>query len=308
MNADPAPKVRRAVAFPLIWVVPLIAIAIVGWMSIREFLNRGTEITIDFVDGSGVEEGRTVLEYKGVAAGTVAAAELKPGLSGVSVRLRLSKRASALAREGSKFWIVHPEISFSGVKGLDTLVTGVRINVLPGSGPPATRFKGLDNAPAPDVTDQGRTFVLQADKLGSLTSGAPVLYREFKVGKVEASRLSGDSTSVLIRIHLDSPYGDLVRTNTRFWNTGGFSFNISLFGGAQVKDTSLESLVTGGVAFATPDSGALAPAAPNNTQFSIVSEPDKEWLKWSPKIPIKSAEMIAEPQLKNGILKELIKP
>ena len=209
-------------------------------MCIRELRDRGTQITIDFADGSGVEAGRTVLEYKGVSAGTVEGVELRPGLVGVSVRLRLKRSAASLASEGAHFWIVHPEISFSGVKGLDTLVTGVRINVLPGKGPPTKHFTGLDKAPAPDVTDQGRTFILQSDRLGSLTSGAPVFYREFKVGSVEASRLSVDSTSVLVRIHVDAPYGDLVRTSTKFWNTGGFSFKVSLFGGAQLKDTSLE--------------------------------------------------------------------
>jgi len=308
VSTSPAPRVSRARVFPLIWVVPLIAIVIGVWMGIRELRNRGSEITIDFADGSGVEAGRTVLEYKGVSAGTVEAVDLRPGLMGVSIRLRLNRSATSLGSAGAKFWIVHPEIGFSGVKGLDTLVTGVRINVLPGKGPRAVHFTGLDKAPAPNVTDQGRTFILQSDRLGSLTSGAPVFYREFKVGKVEASRLAGDSTSVLIRIHVDAPYGDLVRTTTKFWNTGGFSFKVSLFGGAQLKDTSLESLVTGGVAFATPDVGTLAPAAPSNAQFTLASEPDKEWLKWSPKIPVKSPEMAAGSQSKDGILNELVKP
>ena len=71
MNAPPAPKVSDAPAFPLIWVVPLIALAIGGWMGFRELRNRGPEITIDFADSSGVEAGKTVLDYKGVSAGTV---------------------------------------------------------------------------------------------------------------------------------------------------------------------------------------------------------------------------------------------
>jgi paraquat-inducible protein B len=301
MNPPPAPKVSRAPAFPLIWVVPLLAIAIGGWMGFRELHNRGPEITIDFADGSGVEAGRTVLEYKGVSAGTVESVKLKPGLEGVIIRLRLNRSAAPLASTGAQFWIVHPEIGFSGVRGLETLVSGVHLNVLPGTGPPAEHFTGLDKTPAPDVTDQGRTFILQSDRLGSLTTGAPVFYREFKVGKVEASRLSDDSTMVLIRIHLEAPYVDLVRINSKFWNTGGFSFKVSLFGGAVLKDTSLESLVTGGVAFATPDDSALAPAAPNEAEFTLASEPDKDWLKWAPKIPIKSPEA-TESRPKNGIL------
>jgi paraquat-inducible protein B len=308
MSSPPAPKVSNAHALPLIWVVPLIALAIGGWMGFSELHNRGPEVTIDFADGSGVEAGKTVLDYKGVSAGTVEAVELKPGLEGVSIRLRLKKSAASLASTGAQFWIVRPEIGFSGVSGLDTLVSGVHLTVLPGRGPPAEHFTGLDKTPAPNVIDQGRTFILQSDQLGSLTTGAPVFYREFKVGEVEASRLSDDSTMVLIRIHIEAPYVDLVRTSSKFWNAGGFSFKISLFGGAQLKDTSLESLITGGVAFATPDVGALAPAAPNDTQFALASEPDKDWLKWSPKIPVKSPAPVAQPPPKRGILSEFIKP
>ncbi len=307
MSTPPAPHVSRSSAFSLIWVVPLIAIVIGGWMIFRELHSRGPEITIDFADGSGVVAGQTVLEYKGVSTGTVEAVRLSPGLGGARIRLRLDKSAASLAGAGARFWIVHPEIGFSGVRGLDTLVTGVRLNVLPGKGPPVEHFTGLDKAPAPDVTNQGRSFILQSDQLGSLTTGAPVFYREFKVGEVEASSLSDDSTAVLIRIHLGAPYVDLVRTNSKFWNAGGFSLKVSLFGGAELKDTSLESLVTGGVAFATPDDGPLAPAAPNDAQFVLASEPGKDWQKWSPKIPIKSTEADAEPRPKNGILDELMK-
>jgi paraquat-inducible protein B len=294
--------VSRARSFPLVWVVPAIALAVGGWMGFRELVDRGPMITIDFADGSGVEAGKTILEYKGVSAGTVESVELKPGLGGVSISLRLKRSAAALADAGARFWIVHPEIGFSGVRGLDTLVSGVRLNVIPGSGARLKRFTGLDKTPAPDVTDQGRSFILQSDQLGSLTSGAPVFYREFKVGAVEASRLSGDSTQVLIRVHIDAPYADLVRTSTRFWNTGGFSFKVSLFGGAELKDTSLESLVTGGVAFATPDAAPLAPPAPGDSAFPLAPEPDKEWLKWAPKIPIKSPEAALDAPPKAGFL------
>lgn len=307
MNASPSPRVSSAPAFPLIWVVPLIALVIAGWMGFRALHDRGPEITITFADGSGVEAGKTVLEYKGVTAGAVEAVELMPGLAGVSVRLRLHRNAAALANAGARFWIVHPEISFSGVRGLETLVNGVKLNVLPGNGPPAKRFVGLDQAPAPNIVDQGRTFILQSDQLGSLTTGAPVFYRQFKVGSVEASHLSDDSTAVLIRIHVEAPYVALVRTNTQFWNAGGFSFKVSLFGGAELKDTSLESLVTGGVAFATPDTGPLPPTAPNGSRFLLASEAPKDWLKWSPKIPIKSAETDVESRPKPGMLNELIK-
>ncbi|HEY4989704.1 MAG TPA: MlaD family protein [Opitutaceae bacterium] len=306
MSSAPTPKISRDRSIPLIWIVPIIAVGIGLWMGYKELHDRGPEITIEFADGSGVESGKTTLVYKGIAAGTVERVDLKPNLEGAILRLRLRHNAAALAKVGSKFWILHPEIGFSGVHGLETLVTGVQLNVMPGNGPETNHFIGLDKTPAPDVTDEGRAFMLQCDKLGSLTTGAPVFYRELKVGAVEASRLSDDSTSVLVRIHILAPYVDLVRTSTKFWNTGGFSFKVSLFG-AQLKDTSLESLVSGGVSFATPDTGPLAPAAEAGTVFGLASEPDKEWVKWSPKIPVKSPESVVEKASSSGIIPALMK-
>ena len=302
----PPPKVSRAPAFPLIWVAPILAATIGGWMLARDAINRGPEISIDFADGSGVEAGKTNLVYLGVNAGTVTSVALKPGLTGVTVRLRLFKVAKSLASEGSKFWIVHPEIGLSGIKGLETLVSGVRLNVIPGTGTATTQFTGLDKAPAPDVVDEGRSYILKSNKLGSLTTGAPVFYRELKVGDVEASRLSDDSTSVLIRIHLDAPYVSLVRTSTKFWNTGGFSFKVNLLG-AEMKDTSLESLLAGGVAFATPDTPPLAPAAEAGTEFNLAPEADKEWLGWYPKIPIKPPDTVLLPSGNSGMLPALLR-
>jgi paraquat-inducible protein B len=292
----PVPKVSRARALPLVWVVPLIAIAVGGWMVVRELKNRGPEIAIEFAHGSGVAADKTLLEHKGVAVGMVTAVELKPGLDGVTVRVRLDKTAAALARGGAQFWIVHPEIGLSGVRGLDTLLTGARLNVRPGKGPPAHRFVGLEKTPPPEISAEGKTFTLQSDRLGSLTTGAGVFYREVKVGAVETSRLGEDATGVLIRIHIEAPYVDLVRTNTRFWNAGGFSFKVGLLG-AELKNTSLESLVSGGVAFATPngEGGALAPPAPEGTVFQVAAEADKDWLKWNPKIMLKAPEVVSEP-------------
>jgi paraquat-inducible protein B len=304
MTTPATPRVSRLPALPLVWIVPIVALAVGGWMVVREFRNRGPEITIDFAEGKGVEPRKTALEYLGVAVGTVTAVDLKPDLSGVRVSLRLDRGAEGLAREGAQFWIVHPEIGFSGVRGLQTLFTGARINSRPGKGAPATHFVGLERPPPLENVEEGRAFLLQSERLGSMSPGAPVLYREIKVGVVETSKLDHDSASVLVRIRVKTPFVDLVRTNTRFWNTGGVSFKMSLLG-AEVKSTSLESLFSGGVAFATPDSSPLAPVAPDGTLFTLHQEMDKDWLKWRPRIPIAPPDEAPEPSTPAGPLAPL---
>jgi paraquat-inducible protein B len=288
------PKITRARTIPLVWVVPFVALAVAVWMIVREQRNRGPEITIEFADGSGVEAGQTPLQYKGVAVGTVQSVELASDLAHVVVRLRLKKEAAGLARAGSQFWIVHPEVSFTGIRGLETLVRGVRLGVRPGLGGPADHFKGLDEPPPPDRAGAGRAFILQSEQLEGVSSGTPVYYRGVKVGAVETSRLANDSASVLIRIRVFTPYVALVRGNTRFWSAG-VSIQGGLFTGLEVHNLTIKSLFTGGIAFATPD-GALAPVAKDGQQFALASAPDKDWLKWHPKIPISPPEQSPEPR------------
>jgi paraquat-inducible protein B len=111
----------------------------------------------------------------------------------------------------------------------------------------------------------------------------------------------------LIRIRVKTPFVNLVRTNTSFWNAGGVSFKMTLLG-AEVKSTSLESLFSGGVAFATPDSSPLAPIAPDGTLFTLHHEMDKEWLKWRPRIPITPPDEAPEPSKPSGPLAPLAQP
>lgn len=287
MTQHPPPQISRTGRIPLVWIVPLAALVIAAAMIIAEYRTHGPEIVIDFADGAGIEAGKTHVDYKGVSVGIVREVGLKPDLSGVSVRVRLDRSAADLATEGAKFWVVQPEISFGAIRGLDTILTGPRLNVIPGEGPRANHFTGLERAPLPRGRDGSRSFILESERLGSLKPGSPVFYREVEVGVVEGSRLAVDSTAVRVRIRIEAPYVDLVRTNSRFWNAGGFDFKLSLLG-AQLKNTSLESLVNGGIAFATPDTDPLAPTAEPGTVFDLTHEPEKAWLKWRPRILIQS--------------------
>ena len=143
MTKLPAPTVVRRRTLPLIWVVPLLAFIVGGWLIVRQSRAHGPEITIRFQNGAGIEAGKTILEYKGVAVGTVQEVRLDEKLDGVLVKVQLAKDAASLARADSEFWLVRPEIGFSGIRGLDTLLSGPRLKVRPGSGgAPAKEFVG----------------------------------------------------------------------------------------------------------------------------------------------------------------------
>jgi len=275
----------------LVWIVPLVALVASLWLLHRQYRDHGPRIQLEFASGAGIEAGKTPLLHKGVTVGLVQSVELKPDLTGVIVGIELDKSAASLAVEGTDFWLVHPEIGFSGVHGLDTLLSGARIHTRPGHGAPTLRFKALTKLPTDENEEPGRSFLLRSDTLGGLQPGSGVYYRDVKVGVVLEHQLSPDARDVLIRIKVQAPYDRLVRAGSKFWNAGGISMKIGLTG-ATVRSHSLESLVAGGVAFATPEPDPDLKATPvpaaENSVFELNPESEKSWLKWKPAIDLRA--------------------
>jgi paraquat-inducible protein B len=111
----------------------------------------------------------------------------------------------------------------------------------------------------------------------------PVTYREVTVGKVVGFELGQTADRVLIHILIEPRYAGLVRGGSRFWNSSGFGFDWGLFKGATVRTESLETLIDGGIAFATPDGEQMGnPARPQQT-FALFDKPEDAWLQWAPK-------------------------
>lgn len=277
---NPVIKPRRQL---LVWIVPLLALAIGGYLVQREFATRGPRITIQFADGEGVVPDQTHLIYKGLPMGVVTDVVLLPDFSGIELVVELSRSAAPLAREGSRFWIVRPEITAAGVKGLDTLLSGPTLAVIPGTGAEATTFTGLESEPA-DNSAPGTEFTLQASRRGSLQRGQVILYREVAVGRILDVFLAPDSTHVVVQARIDAPYDRLVRATSVFWNASGVDVDISLFRGARMRTNSLAALLSGGIAFATPED--TAPPAAAGTVFTLNDRAEDRWFKWTPAIPL----------------------
>lgn len=270
--------------FSLIWIIPIIAAGIGIWLVYKTVIESGIPITITFKDGANIDL-RTLVKYQGVVVGKVNSVKLNNSLDGVILKARLDRSASKLARSGSMFWVVRPKIGFGGISGLETLISGSYIGVKPGAGSPARVFKGVENHPFGDLNGAKLKIIIKSDKLGSLHPGAPVYYREVKVGEVENHELAGNAQSVDIHVNIFRKYAPLVRKNTRFWNASGIGTSISLFG-AKMKTESLEAILAGGIAFATPNNKQMGPVIEDGAVFFLYDEPENEWLKWKPDIDL----------------------
>jgi len=274
---------RRRRAPSVVWLVPLLAALVAGYLVFERIREFGPAITIRFQDGSAIRTGQTPIKYRGVPIGEVTSVSLSPDQRQVVVHARLERSAASIAREGSAFWIVRPEVEIGAISGLGTVISGPEIQVLPGSGAAKSEFVGMDRAPVA-YEGKGLRIVLRAAHPESLRRNSPVYYRGVEVGVVHDVALGADAAVTEINVLVRERYAKLVRADSVFWNVSGARVSAGLFKGVDVRVESLRALVAGGIAFATP----LRPAAPakDGTVFPLHGNPRKEWLQWAPHIAL----------------------
>lgn len=283
--ANAKAKGRR---FPFVWIVPVVAAIIAGYVGYDRAREIGPMITVRFKDVSGLTVGQTEIKYRGVPVGRVTGITLSEDQNYAEVKARLRRSAAPIARDGSLFWIVRPEVGIGNVTGLQTVLSGPEIRLAPGNGEPRSDFAGLEDAP-PGLERKGLSIRLQAGRPGFLRPNSPIYYRGVEVGVVRDIQLNANATAVDIQVFIERRYANLVRSDSVFWHVHGATVNAGLFSGLNIKIESLKSLAVGGVAFATPNN-ARDSRAKDGAVFRLYAEARQEWLAWAPPISIPSAE------------------
>lgn len=288
----PQAKIEKNWKTYFIWLVPVAAAALAAWFIYSNLFNNGPTIHIYFNSAAGLEKDKSAVKYRGARIGEVREIKLTKDHSRVDVTVTLDKSAGNMAREGSQFWIVKPQLGLAQISGLRTIVSGNYITVEPGGGKEQTRFTGLSTPPVVEPEGTLR-IVLLAEKIGSLKEKSPVFYRGVQVGEVFKLDLGPSSQTIQITVDIQKRYAPLVRMNSKFWNAGGIHANLSL-SGLNITAESAETLLSGGIAFATPDS--TAKVALPETSFRLYDKPDDAWLGWSPAIDLGLKNPAAVPQ------------
>ena len=238
----------------MIWLIPLVAIAVAGWLAWRTISQKGPVITITFQSAEGLEAGKAHVRHKDVDLGLVTTIVLSPDLSHVIVTVQMNKEATPVLTDKAMFWVVRPRLFAGTVSGISTLVSGSYIEMQPSTEPGEARraFTGREEPPILEPNSPGRVFTLEADRLGSLSLGAPIFYRDLTVGKVLGWDLKDQARRAVIRIFVDAPYDQYVTDRSRFWDASGVSVKLGA-DGVQLQLESLRAVLLGGVAFETPE-------------------------------------------------------
>jgi paraquat-inducible protein B len=279
--ADPTPELepsalphaqvagRQRSFFSLVWIVPLVAALIGGWLAWKTINEKGPEFVIRFKTAEGLEAGKTKIKYKAVDVGTVESIELTPDRSTVLVHARLEKFAEDYLVKDSRFWVVRARITGATVQGLGTLLSGAYIGMDVGKSKETLRdFTGLEDQPIVTGDLPGRHFVLKSPTLGSYNLGSPVYFRKFAVGEVESYALDKDGRGVTVDVFIRAPHDQYVTNATRFWEASGIDVKLSA-SGVDLETESLASIVIGGIAFQSPDEGVAAEPADDNAAFRL---------------------------------------
>ncbi|MCH9697050.1 MAG: MlaD family protein [Gammaproteobacteria bacterium] len=231
-----------------IWLLPLLALLISGWLFYKHLVDKGPVVFIEFESADGIVEDKTKVIYKGLEIGTVDKITLHDDLQGVTVQVGFDLGSEQLLKTNTMFWLVKPRVSLSGVSGLDTIMSGHYIAIRPGDGASQRQFKALNQPPIVDTSSKGLHIRLKTRQLGSISVGSQVLYRQVPVGEIQGYQFSEDESSIFIDVMIEEEFAHLVKKNSRFWNNSGFHMEANL-SGIKLKSDSLVSILAGGVSF-----------------------------------------------------------
>lgn len=275
--AQDSHRARTARQAPIspIWIVPVVALLIGAWLGYDSLASRGPLITLTTDSAEGIEAGRTLIKTRSVDIGSVEKLSLSDDLTEVVIKARMKPEAEPLLVEDSTFWVVKPRIGRGGISGLSTVLSGTYLQLEPGqSEQEARRFSISDQPPVAPPGAKGLHINLIAQVANSLSVGDPVTFQGLTVGRVEKADFDVESREMHHRIFIESPYHQLVTTNTRFWSSTGIDLRLGSEG-IHFQLASLETIIDGGVTFGVPDGMPPGEAAEQDSTYQLFANIDE---------------------------------
>lgn len=259
---------RRLILSLIIWILSFTAIVVGVILTYNWYRNLGPEITISFMDASGIVPRQTPISYQGVYVGWVQHVRLDQKTCRAQVIARMHRDVANLLGQGTEFWVVKPEFSLEHSSNLGTIASGDYISMRPQKGKAIYNFTGLDEPPVRSELAEGLQIFLHGPDAGGVNIGSPILYKGLQIGEIGEMGVTKDKREVLVTAYVYKKYAELVRRSSFFGNVSGFHASIHIFGSSQIGMDSLKTLLSGGIVMETNDFSA--PQAETGAEYELI--------------------------------------
>lgn len=228
---------------------------------------------------------KAAIRYQGHKIGEISHVKLNQDLTTINAQAYIyGQYANHFSASDSEYFIVDAQISLAGINAPETLLTGPYIGVIPGNSlelvdsfvaQPHANFEA-------SVPKDALSFQLVDDQLGSIKVGTPLFFRGIKVGQIDGYQLDKSGIEINLFAHVNAEYSHLINQSSQFWDASGIKLDIGLFSGAQLETGSLETILAGGIAFATRDTTSDSNGIDATSRFPLHKNMQDEWIQWRP--------------------------
>lgn len=265
-------------------------------------MHDATAYVLRASNGKGLNVGMPI-EFKGVKIGSVVSIDFegltKQGVfnyQDILVKIGIDNKYTDIINAESRFWkrpAVNARLDVSGmnfeISSLEALLKGGILvessNSNAEAAPAGHQFALHEKMPAKRSSEaEVKVFQLITNDAESLQKNDPVFYRGIKTGAIQDVHLKDDGRAV-VRVRVNAQHKHLVKANSVFWRKSAVDSKLG-WSGLSLRVSSLESLVRGGINFATPSK--LGAEVQDGFSFALNDrEPEEDWKNWKPQFPQK---------------------
>ncbi|MDR0477487.1 MAG: MlaD family protein [Desulfobulbaceae bacterium] len=205
-------------------------------------VNTGTKVVFQGLDAGRVREVRLSDNS------SLNSSPNGPPSGQLEAIIALDPKYNFILKENTRFWLLKPSISPTGVSHLENILIGAQITFQPGDGPSRDHFR-LGEAPLISSNRPGLRFTLTSSEAVSLSPGSLVTFKNIPIGEVVATRLAGDRIET--EIFIDEGHQQLIHRDSLFWQQSGVDFKAD-WSGLSVTTGTAKQVLMGGAAVINP--------------------------------------------------------
>lgn len=200
----------------------------------------GIEFTLS-ADKAGSASVGTAIVFRGINIGRITQSRLTE--PGVEFTAKIMTEHAKLLSASSYFWLEGADLSLSGIKHADRLLTGSVINFSPGSGKPLSHYPLLTEQPD-ELAQTKLKLTLTSNSNQGISEGAEIRYKQIAIGNITSVKLNASLSGIEYQTEILPEFTQLITQGSYFISESLFSIDASI-DGISVKTRDLSTLTKG---------------------------------------------------------------